>query len=74
MPYAICRQQITVNVYREGPNQTVLMNGPASMDELDACPTGDQEVEGSTPWSATFFLGDLIMKYFLHVHSFSLFC
>ena len=33
---------------------------------LDVCPTGDQEVAGSTPASsATFFRGDLIMKYFL---------
>ena len=36
------------------------------MAQLDARPTGDQEVVGSTPaGSATFFGGDLIMKYFL---------
>ena len=36
----------------------------------DACPTGDQEVEGSTAAeSATFFRGDLIMKYFLQSFS-----
>ena len=30
-----------------------------SMAQLDGCPTGDQEVAGSTPtWSATFFHGD----------------
>ena len=38
---------------------------PTSVAQLDACPTGDQEVEGSTPTGlATFFCGDLIMKYF----------
>ena len=36
------------------------------MDELDARPTGDQEVVGSTPAGlATFLRGDLIMKYLL---------
>ena len=36
------------------------------MAQLDACPTGDHEVVGSTPTrSATFFHGDLIMKYFV---------
>ena len=39
---------------------------PALVAQLDACPTGDQEVADSTPTvSATFFRGDLIMKYFL---------
>ena len=34
------------------------------MAQLDARPTGDQEVAGSTPaGSATFFCGDLIMKF-----------
>ena len=38
---------------------------PVSMTQLDALPTGNQEVAGSTPnGSATFFRGDLIMKYF----------
>ena len=38
---------------------------------MDAHPTGDQEVAGSTPaGSAILFRGDLIMKYFLR--SFSL--
>ena len=38
--------------------------------QLDAHPTGDQEVAGSTPaGSATFFHGDLIMKYFLQSFS-----
>ena len=33
---------------------------------LDASPTGDQEAAGATlAGSATFFRGDLIMKYFL---------
>ena len=46
---------------------------PASMAQLDAQLTGDQEVAGSTPiGSATFFRRDLIMKYFLQ--SFSPFC
>ena len=36
------------------------------MAQLDARPTGDLEVVGSSPaGSATFFHGDLIMKYFL---------
>ena len=39
---------------------------PALVAQLDARLTGDQEVAGSTPTrSATFFRGDLIMKYFL---------
>ena len=33
------------------------------MVQLDACPTGDQEVAGSIPYgSATFFGGDLIIN------------
>ena len=36
------------------------------MAQLDARLTDDQEAVGSTPaGSATFFCGDLIMKYFL---------
>ena len=32
---------------------------PASVAQLDARPTGDQEVAGLNPvWSATFFCGD----------------
>ena len=43
------------------------------MVQLDARPTDNQEVAGSNPaGSATFFRGDLIMKYFLR--SFSPFC
>ena len=39
---------------------------PASVAQLDARPTNDQEVASLTPTgSATFFHGDLIMKYFL---------
>ena len=39
---------------------------PAWVAQLDACLTGDQEVAGFTPaGSATFFPGDLIMKYLL---------
>ena len=46
---------------------------PALMAQLDARLTVDQEVVGSTPARlATFFRGDLIMKYF--VRSFSPFC
>ena len=45
----------------------------ASVAQLDARPTGDQEVVGSIPAkAATFFHEDLIMKYFLR--SFSPFC
>ena len=40
------------------------------MAQLDARPTGDQEVAGSTPaGSATFFRRDLIIKYFLRSFS-----
>ena len=40
------------------------------MAQLDARPTGDQEVAGATPIrSATFFCGDLIMEYFLRSFS-----
>ena len=40
------------------------------MAQLDARPTGDQEVAGSTPAGlATFFRGNLIMKYFLRSFS-----
>ena len=36
------------------------------MAQLDVRPTGDQEVADSTPdGSATFFHGDIFMKYFL---------
>ena len=46
----------------------------ASLCSSDARPTGDQEVAGSTPaGSATFFCGDLIMKYFSTVILFSQF-
>ena len=35
------------------------------MAQLDACPTGDQEVVGSTPAGlATFFHGDMIINTF----------
>ena len=38
------------------------------MAQLDAHPTGDQEVASSTSaGSAIFFHGDLILKYFLRV-------
>ena len=40
------------------------------MAQLDVPSTGDLEVTGSTPaGSATFFCGDLIMKYFLRSFS-----
>ena len=43
-----------------------LSEKPASMAQLVVCPTDDQEVAGSTPGgSATFFPGDLALKYFL---------
>ena len=46
---------------------------PDSVAQLDARPTGDQEAADSTPTGlATFFQGNLIMKYFLL--SFSPFC
>ena len=38
----------------------------ASVAQLDACPTGDQEVVGLTPAKVgNIFLWRLIMKYFL---------
>ena len=41
-----------------------------SVAQLDARPTGDQEAAGSSPAGlATFFRGDLIMKYFLRSFS-----
>ena len=47
--------------------------GPVCVAHLDVLPTGDQEIAGLTPArSATFFHGDLIMKYFLR--SLSPFC
>ena len=43
---------------------------PTSVAQMDARPTSDQEVAGSTPaGSATFFRGDLIVKYFLRSFS-----
>ena len=43
---------------------------PATMAHLDARPTGDLGIAGSTPaGSATFFRGDLIMKFFLRPFS-----
>ena len=43
---------------------------PASVAQLDAHATSDQEVADSIPvGSATFFCGDLIMKYFLRSFS-----
>ena len=40
------------------------------MAQLDVRPTGDQEVAGLTPARlATFFLGDLVMKYNFYGHS-----
>ena len=42
----------------------------ASVAQLDAHPTGDQEVSGSIPAeTANFFRADLIMKYFLQSFS-----
>ena len=39
---------------------------PALVAQLDAHPTGDQDIVGSTLAGLTaFFSGDLIMKYFL---------
>ena len=43
---------------------------PASVAQLDAHPTGDQEAAGLIPaGSATFLGGDLTMKYFLRSFS-----
>ena len=43
---------------------------PTLVAQLNACLTGGQEVAGSTPARlATFFHGDLIMKYFLRSFS-----
>ena len=47
-----------------------LASMPAWVAQLDEHQTGDQEVASSTPaGSATFFRGDLIMKYFLRSFS-----
>ena len=49
---------------------TINVNVPAPVAQLDARPTGDQEVAGSNlVGSATFFREDLIMKYFLRSFS-----
>ena len=46
------------------------MPAPTLMAQLDARPTGDQEVAGSTPaGSPALFRRDLIMKYFLRSFS-----
>ena len=43
---------------------------PASVTQLDACTTGDQEFSGLTSTgSATFYRGDLVIKYFLQSFS-----
>ena len=42
---------------------------PASVVQLDARWTGDQEVAGATPTRSATICGDLIMKYFLHLCS-----
>ena len=43
---------------------------PASVAQLDACPTGDQEVTGSIPTEVGNILSwRLIMKYFLRSFS-----
>ena len=47
-------------------NLQALFCGAGNVAQLDAHPTGDQEVVGSSPsGSATLFYGDLIIKYFL---------
>ena len=47
-------------------NQFDLLRIPAWVAQLDARPTCDQEVAGSSPvGSATFFCGDMNLKYFL---------
>ena len=67
-PYCFC----TVCVFDQifciyiAPDKREFNVNAASVAQLDAHPTGDQEVAGLTPsGSATFFRGDLIMKYFL---------
>ena len=40
---------------------------PASVAQLDAPPTGDQEVAGSIPAGSATFFRDLTMKYFLRL-------
>ena len=55
---------------RGDEEQTMTKTLPASVAQLDARPTGDQEVEDSNPaGSATLFRGDLTMKYFLRAFS-----
>ena len=55
------------------PSSFSTEHSKALVAQLDALPTGDQEVAGLTPaGSATFIHGDSIMKYFLL--SFSPFC
>ena len=55
---------------RQHPHLLLNGAGPASVAQLDARPTGDQEIAGSTPAGSTaFFRGGLIMKYFLRSFS-----
>ena len=54
------------------PSHVKMMFLPASMAQLDARPTGDQEVGGLTPTAGSILSWILIMKYFLW--SFSPFC
>ena len=64
------RMKVTSSPISKGDHSSRML---ASVAQLDAHPTGDQEVVGLTPTRlATLFRGDLIMKYFLQ--SFSSFC
>ena len=52
------------------PGSKVFQSQPASVAQLDARPTGDQEVAGSTPAEVGNILSwRLIMKYFLRSFS-----
>ena len=58
----ICRKEFSsldMNCFLNGVEATVKRKQPVWVAQLDAHPTGDQEVAGSTPsGSATFFHGD----------------
>ena len=65
------KQELTkIVLLVENDKKPTMSIPPTSVAQLDARPTGDQEVAGSTPaGSATFFRGDLIMKCFLRSFS-----
>ena len=64
--YVVCTTQHMFSWRNKKMKIYVVCTLPASVAQLAACLTGDQEVAGLIlAGSAAFFHGDLIMKYFL---------